>query len=82
MDPCSRRGKTKWANDGVTGIQISDDILIPEGDNPIESIIRAVYGTTFPQEKSPTFSQGRAILCPINEDVNSINDHMLSKLTG
>ena len=75
-------GKLNEPNDGVTQIQIRDDILIPEGDNPIESIIKAVYGTTFAQERDPKFFQDRAILCPTNDDVNSINDHMLSKLTG
>jgi len=75
-------GKLNEPNDGVTQIQIPDNILISEGDNPIESIIQAVYGTTFAQERDPTFFQDRAILCPTNDDVNSINDHMLSKLTG
>ncbi|CAN7048769.1 unnamed protein product [Brassica oleracea var. botrytis] len=32
--------------------------------------------------KDPKFFQERAILCPTNEDVNMINDHMLSKLDG
>ncbi|CAB77854.1 hypothetical protein [Arabidopsis thaliana] len=74
-------GKLNEPNDGVTPIQIPDDILIFEGDNPIESIIKCVYGTIFAQEKSLTFFQDRAILCPTNDDVNLINDHMLSKLT-
>jgi len=75
-------GKLNQPNDGVTQIQIPDYILIPEGDNPIESIIKAVYGTSFAEERDQKFFQDRAILCPTNDDVNSINDHMLSKLTG
>ena len=75
-------GKLNEPNDGVTQIQIPDDNRISEGDNPIELIIQAVYGTTFAQEKSLTFFQDRAILCPTNDDVNLINDHMLSKLTS
>ncbi|KAL9285915.1 putative DNA helicase [Arabidopsis thaliana] len=75
-------GNLNQPNDGITKIQIQDDILIPEGDNPIESIIKAVYGTYFAEERDPKFFQDKAILCPTNDDVNSINDHMLSKLTG
>ncbi|KAL9299412.1 putative DNA helicase [Arabidopsis thaliana] len=75
-------GKLNEPSDGVTHIQIPDDILIPKGDNPIEWIIKAVYGTTFAQKRDPKFFQHKAILCPTNDDVNSINDHMLSKLTG
>ncbi|KAL9840499.1 putative DNA helicase [Arabidopsis thaliana] len=56
-------GKLNEPNDGVTQIQIPDDILIPEGDNPIESIIKAVYGTSFDEERDPKFFQDRAILC-------------------
>ena len=75
-------GKLNEPNDGVAQIQIPDDILIPKGYIPTVAIIKAVYGTTFTQEKSPTFSQDKAILCPTNDDVNSINDHMISKLTS
>jgi len=75
-------GKLNEPNDRVTQIQIPEDILIHEGDNPIESIIKAVYCTTFAQERNPKNFQHRAILCPTNDNVNSINDHMLSKLAG
>ncbi|KAL9293601.1 putative DNA helicase Pif1, P-loop containing nucleoside triphosphate hydrolase [Arabidopsis thaliana] len=34
------------------------------------------------EEKDLKFFQGRAILCPTNEDVNSINEHMMSMLDG
>ena len=48
-------GKLNEPNDGVTQIQIPDDNRISEGDNPIELIIQAVYGTTFAQERSNVF---------------------------
>ena len=34
------------------------------------------------QNREPKFFQERAILCPTNEDVNMINQHMLDKLPG
>ena len=53
-------------------------------DDPIETISLAIYGDTDSLRgmKDPKFFQQRAILCPTNEDVNMINDHMLSKLDG
>lgn len=75
-------GKLNEPNDGIAEIQIPEELLITEGDNPIESIIRAVYGDSFADSKDLTFFQEKAILCPTNDDVNSINEHMLSKLKG
>jgi len=61
---------------------IPEEFLINGDNDPVESIIEAVYGNTFMEEKDPKFFQGRAILCPTNEDVNSINEHMMSMLDG
>ena len=56
---------------------IPEEFLINGDNDPVESIIVAVYGNTFMEEKDPKKTdypqyQGRAILCPTNEDVNSI----------
>lgn len=75
-------GKLNEPNDGVAEIQIPSDLLITEGDSPIESIINVVYGNSFATEKDAQYFQNRVILCPTNDDVNSINEHMLSKLHG
>ncbi|EOA38774.1 hypothetical protein CARUB_v10010998mg [Capsella rubella] len=75
-------GKVNEPNDGIAEIDIPEDILISEAQSPLESIIKAVYGTTFAMENDPKFFQERAILAPTNEDVNSINDLMLSALNG
>ncbi|XP_019092275.1 PREDICTED: uncharacterized protein LOC109129103 [Camelina sativa] len=75
-------GKINEPNDGVCEIDIPQELLIPEGSSPLESIIEAVYGKNFATQKDPKFFQERAILCPTNEDVNSINDVMLSSLNG
>ncbi|KAF8057329.1 hypothetical protein N665_1258s0010 [Sinapis alba] len=71
-------------NDGEAIINIPHEFLIIDGDDPIESISKAVYGdvVSLQQNKEPKFFQERAILCPTNEDVNKINQHMLDKLPG
>ncbi|KAL9830999.1 putative DNA helicase Pif1 [Arabidopsis thaliana] len=80
-------GKISQPNDGIALIDIPKEFLINGDNDPVESIIEAVYGNTFMEEKDPKKSdypyyQGRAILCPTNEDVNSINEHMMRILDG
>ncbi|XP_056855859.1 uncharacterized protein LOC130505286 isoform X1 [Raphanus sativus] len=71
-------------NDGDALITIPDEFLIMDANDPIESISKEVYGdaTALQEQKDPIFFQERAILCPTNEDVNNINQHMLDKLEG
>ncbi|RID75695.1 hypothetical protein BRARA_B02726, partial [Brassica rapa] len=60
------------------------DFLIIYPKDPIETISHAIYGSSdsLRELQDPIFFKERAILCPTNEDVNMINDHMLSKLHG
>ncbi|KAF8087309.1 hypothetical protein N665_0591s0013 [Sinapis alba] len=69
-------------NDGEALIDIPEEFLILDAKDPIEAISSAVYGdaTSLHQNKEPKFYQERAILCPTNDDVNIINQHMLDKL--
>ncbi|KAF8115129.1 hypothetical protein N665_0030s0163 [Sinapis alba] len=77
-------GKVNEPNDGEAEIEIPSAFLIMDSDEPIESISKAVYGDiiSLQENKDPKFFQQRAILCPTNEDVNMINQHMLDKLQG
>lgn len=77
-------GVSGESNDGDALITIPDEFLIMDTDDPIESISKEVYGnaTALQQQKDPIFFQERAILCPTNEDVNSVNQHMLDTLDG
>ena len=72
------------ANDGEALITIPDEFLILDADDPIKAISKAIYGdvTSLQQNKEPKFFQERAILCPTNEDVDNINQHMLDNLDG
>ncbi|KAF8087311.1 hypothetical protein N665_0591s0015 [Sinapis alba] len=67
-------GKIGDGNDGEALITIPNEFLIFDADDPIESIRNA--------NREPKFFQERAILCPTNEEVNMINQHMLDKLPG
>lgn len=77
-------GNSGEGNDGEALIDIPEEYLILDVDDPIESIGKAVYGDTISlqQNKEPKFFQERAILCPTNEDVDKINQHMLDKFDG
>ena len=77
-------GKIAEPNDGEAEIEIPSELLITNFEDPIEAICKAVYGdfASLQENKEPKFFQERAILCPTNEDVNTINDYMLDQLEG
>ncbi|XP_048621802.1 uncharacterized protein LOC111206909 [Brassica napus] len=77
-------GRIAEPNDGEVLIDIPEQFLIMDQEYPIETISHAIYGDadSLRRIQDPKFFQQRAILCPTNEDVNMINDHMFSKLDG
>ncbi|XP_024007709.1 uncharacterized protein LOC112083869 [Eutrema salsugineum] len=86
-----RAAFTKWILDigdrminddgsGESEIDIPDDLLIKECEDPIKTIVKEIYGIVFPKT-DPKFFQDCAILSPRNDDVETINDYMLSKLS-
>lgn len=75
-------GKINEPNDGEVEIDIPEDLLITECDDPIQEIVKEVYGSSYTRERNPKFYQERAILSPRNEDVDKINEHMLSQIKG
>ncbi|CAF2105628.1 unnamed protein product [Brassica napus] len=77
-------GRIAEPNDGEVLIDIPELFLIMDQEYPIETISHAIYGDadSLRRIQDPKFFQQRAILCPTNEDVNMINDHMFSKLDG
>ncbi|KFK34834.1 hypothetical protein AALP_AA5G199200 [Arabis alpina] len=95
LEPSDREGGerkdfSKWINDigdekintpnsGEIEIDISEDLLINECKDLIEAIVNKVYGQSFAQSSS---HQEKAILCVTNNDVDQINEYMLSQLQG
>ncbi|EOA33245.1 hypothetical protein CARUB_v10021791mg [Capsella rubella] len=75
-------GKINEPNDGEVEIEIPEDLLITLSEDPIHAIVHEIYGNSFAKEKDPKFFKRRAILSPRNEDVDKINQYMLSQLPG
>ena len=77
-------GKLSEPNDGEAEIEIPSEFLITDFNDPIEAISEEIYGTatSLHEKKEAKFFQERAILCPTNEDVNTVNEYMLDKLEG
>ncbi|EOA28456.1 hypothetical protein CARUB_v10024665mg [Capsella rubella] len=75
-------GRISEPNDGEAIIDIPEEFLIREADNPIEAITREIYGDSafLKENSSAAFVQKRAILAPTNDDVNIINQFMLENL--
>ncbi|XP_024014486.1 uncharacterized protein LOC112088437 [Eutrema salsugineum] len=59
-------GKINLPNTGEVSIDIPEELLIKQCDDPVNSIIEAVYGLGFEDQNDPNFYQDRAILCPTN----------------
>ncbi|XP_010495176.1 PREDICTED: ATP-dependent DNA helicase PIF1-like [Camelina sativa] len=77
-------GRLGEPNDGEALIDIPKELLIRNVDDPIEAISRAVYENLelLHGKNYPEFFRQRAILCPTNNDVNTINERLLAKLEG
>ncbi|CAH1428835.1 unnamed protein product [Lactuca virosa] len=75
-------GKRGGPNDGETIIDIPNDILINDPDDPIGSLIEFVYPSILEKYNSTNYLQERAILAPKNEVVQEINDRLLNKFPG
>lgn len=69
-------------NDGEAEIQIPDEFLITEGEDPIKSIISSTYPEVVENLHEPTYLQDRAILAPTHEQVDKINDRLLDMIPG
>ncbi|XP_035841591.1 ATP-dependent DNA helicase PIF1-like [Helianthus annuus] len=69
-------------NDGEAFIELPDDLVITDSDDPIQSLIDFVHPSILHQYKNPGFFSERAILAPKNEVVHEINDRLLSLFPG
>nr|GFB14330.1 ATP-dependent DNA helicase PIF1-like [Tanacetum cinerariifolium] len=67
------------ANDGEMSIDVPEELLIDVVDDPVTSIIDFTYPNLLNDINNPSYFQEKAILAPINEVVDTINDHLLNK---
>ncbi|XP_010468434.1 PREDICTED: ATP-dependent DNA helicase PIF2-like [Camelina sativa] len=73
-------GKINEPNNGEVEIEIPEDLLIVACDNPIQAIVKQIYGPSFATRTDAKFFCERAILSPRNDDVDKLNQYMLSQL--
>ena len=69
-------------HDGEVSIDIPEDILIRETDDPVQSLIDFTYPNLLQNIHDPSYFQEKAILAPTNEVVDTINDHLLKTFPG
>ncbi|KAL7096997.1 hypothetical protein ACP275_10G115200 [Erythranthe tilingii] len=69
-------------NDGEAVIEIPDDMLIGDSEDSFRDVLEFVYPDLLSNMYDPYYFQGRAILAPTNECVESVNDHLMSLLPG
>ncbi|GJS35610.1 ATP-dependent DNA helicase PIF1-like protein [Tanacetum coccineum] len=73
-------GKIGGQNDGHAEVEFPKDMLLPDSDDHIETIIQETYENWQQQLWDPTYFQDRDILAPTHEEVNKVNARMMSKL--
>ncbi|GJQ98421.1 ATP-dependent DNA helicase PIF1-like protein [Tanacetum coccineum] len=69
-------------NDGESTVEFSDNMLIPESDDHVGSIIQETYPHLRQNLWNSEYFQERAILAPTHEMVDMINKCMLSLIPG
>ncbi|KAL8167450.1 hypothetical protein V2J09_008949 [Rumex salicifolius] len=68
--------------DEESWINIPDQFLINPKENPIQQLVDEVYPKFNQNKHDPTYIQERAILTPLNQDVDQVNAYMFEILQG
>ncbi|MCH79515.1 helicase-like protein, partial [Trifolium medium] len=75
-------GKIAEPNDGIAEIEIPEELLITEFDDPILAIVNSTYPKLLDQYLDQDFLSNRAILASTIEVVEQINEFVLGLLPG
>jgi ATP-dependent DNA helicase PIF1 len=75
-------GKLSEPNDGYADIDIPDELLITDYEDPIKAIVESTYPDLMQKYKQPDFLQSRAILASTIEVVDQINNYVLDLIPG
>ncbi|XP_071688293.1 uncharacterized protein [Rutidosis leptorrhynchoides] len=70
-------GNVNPSEDGISEIEMPEDVLVKDINDPIGSIINVIYPDFLNNLGNPTYYGQRAILAPTHEVVNIINDRMM-----
>ncbi|KAF1877518.1 hypothetical protein Lal_00040234 [Lupinus albus] len=71
-------GKLSEPNDGCVEVDIPDELLILDFDNPIDAIVCSTYPNLQQHYKDEEYLQSKAILASTIEIVDQINNYILS----
>ncbi|XP_019155261.1 PREDICTED: uncharacterized protein LOC109152142 [Ipomoea nil] len=69
-------GKIGGPNDGYAEVEIPSTMLLPSNGDHIETIVRSTFPIFANGNSNASYLQGRAILAPTLEVVNSVNEYM------
>ncbi|XP_071718258.1 uncharacterized protein [Rutidosis leptorrhynchoides] len=61
-------------------VEIPDSYCVDDDDNGIEKLISFVYGDGFFHNPTPLQFQQKAIVCPKNDEADTINKHILQNI--
>ncbi|XP_076906895.1 ATP-dependent DNA helicase RRM3-like [Bidens hawaiensis] len=76
------QGNVGGPNTGEAVIDIPDDLLILNSVDPMGDLIRFVYPNILDRFNELTYFQDRALLAPLNEVVQEINERILDLFPG
>ncbi|KAL5158548.1 ATP-dependent DNA helicase PIF1 [Glycine soja] len=65
-------------SDGYATVEIPQDLLITEYDDPIHGIVNSTFPDLCQHHNNPEFFQSRAILASTSEIIQQVNDYILS----
>jgi len=75
-------GKIGEDSDGYASINIPQELLISNFDNPIEAIVQTTYPNFIQEYKNEKFLKNRVILASTFDTIDQINDYVLSLIPG
>uniref|UniRef100_A0A0R0GF21 ATP-dependent DNA helicase n=1 Tax=Glycine max TaxID=3847 RepID=A0A0R0GF21_SOYBN len=64
-------------NNGYATIEIPDDLLITQYDNPIDAMVKSTFPDLCLHHNNPEFFKCRAMLASTNEIMEEVNDYIL-----
>ncbi|XP_076903118.1 uncharacterized protein LOC143558087 [Bidens hawaiensis] len=76
------QGNLGGPNDGEATITIPEDLLIKDSLDPLSDLIDFVYPSMLDRFNDLTYFQERALLAPLNDVVQEINDRILAYFPG
>ncbi|XP_022003575.1 uncharacterized protein LOC110901029 [Helianthus annuus] len=68
--------------DEPTWIKMPNDLLIPVSENPIGAVVSNTFPDILERVNDIHYLKKRCILCPMNDEVDKINLHVLEKMPG